>query len=201
MNHLSHLFLSGDDPDILVGNFITDFLKPSEQRSMPVPLMKGIRLHLFIDHTIDSNPIFKQTIQLIKTKQDRYAPVVADIYYDFLLVHHWNEFSKKDFTSFKQDIYSILVDRMKDPITVLIQERVKRMVHRDFLSSYTSFDYIPATFGFLKRRAKFENKFDHALEDFQDLFPQLNEQFSEVLPMMIKSVKEFGIILQNSRLS
>ncbi|MEP7320291.1 MAG: ACP phosphodiesterase [Saprospiraceae bacterium] len=199
MNHLCHLFLSGDDPGVMLGNFATDMLKPSEQRLVPTSIQSGIKLHLFIDHTIDTDPVFKESIQLIRATQGKYAPVVADIFYDFLMVHHWSEFSILDYFAFKQFVYDTLKNNLDNSLPIPVKERMLRMINNDFLSSYISFDYIPHAFGFLKKRARFENHFDNALQDFNHLFPELNVQFLKVLPMMISRVKEFGINLQNSR--
>lgn len=201
MNHLSHLFLSGDDPQIIIGNFITDFLSPSEQRAVSYELSQGIRLHLFIDHTIDHDPVFLQSIQLIRTSQGRYAPVVADIFYDYLLVQHWIEFSNIDFFTFKSKCYSILLESGHMPIPDIAKQRVFRMVENDFLSSYLTIDFIPQTFSFIKKRAKFQNYFDQALEDFKLMHDQLDKQFLLVFPMMMEKTNTFRINLQNSGIS
>lgn len=198
MNHLSHLFLSGDDPQILIGNFITDFLLPMEQRVVSDRLKHGIQLHLFIDHTIDHNPVFLQSIRLLKTRQERYAPVVADIYYDYLLVQHWHEFSLTDFFTFKSYCYSILMESANLEIPISAKHRIKRMVENDFLSSYISVDLIPHTFSFIKKRAKFQNHFDRALDDFLAMREELEKQFLVVFPEMIEKTTQFRINLQNS---
>ena len=90
MNHLAHLYLSGSQAGIILGNFIADFLTPAQQRALPEELQQGLRLHLLIDKTVDTNMIFKQSVALLRHTQGKYAPVVADIFYDYLLVEAWS---------------------------------------------------------------------------------------------------------------
>ena len=190
MNHLAHLFLSGNQPEIIVGNFITDMLSPKEQNAMHGLYVQGIKLHYFIDNTIDHHPIFKQSIALIKNKQGRYAPVVADIFYDFLLSHHWSDYSEIPYDQFKIIIYQkLLVFPLSIPKR--IQTRLQSMVDRDFLASYKAGAPIALTFEFLIKRAKFANQFHTAHLDYIEWFEQLKGQFDIVFPEMIEKTKKF----------
>src|SRR5690625_6026139 len=53
MNFLAHFILSHNHPEISFGNFMTDMLKPKEQRAWPEFLQTGIELHHFIDDFTD----------------------------------------------------------------------------------------------------------------------------------------------------
>lgn len=59
MNFLAHIFLSDNQPGLLVGNFIADSLKPAHKADLPVPVQQGVALHLAIDHFTDSHQEFK----------------------------------------------------------------------------------------------------------------------------------------------
>ncbi len=196
MNHLAHLFLSGDQPEIIVGNFITDMLSPKEQKKVQGLYQIGIQLHLYIDQTIDHHPVYKKSIDLIKGRQGRYAPVVADIYYDYLLSHHWNEYSDHTYHTFKEKMYDVLKNHLPPDISEKIPERIGTMVERDFLSSYQSNDHIQSTFGFLAKRAKFSHRFDLAHQDYHEMFNDLKLHFHEIFPQMIHLTEKF----RNSRI-
>ncbi len=49
MNYLAHAYLSFHDPEVLVGNMISDFVKGKKQYDYPDGIQKGIRLHRIID--------------------------------------------------------------------------------------------------------------------------------------------------------
>ncbi|MGA2151478.1 MAG: DUF479 domain-containing protein, partial [Geobacteraceae bacterium] len=49
MNFLAHLYLSGDDPELLVGNLLGDFVKGRLSGNFPDGIERGIELHRRID--------------------------------------------------------------------------------------------------------------------------------------------------------
>ena len=55
MNYLGHLVLSGNDSEILFGNFIADAIKGNSYIKWPGNIQKGILLHRFIDNFTDNN--------------------------------------------------------------------------------------------------------------------------------------------------
>ncbi|MEP7267081.1 MAG: ACP phosphodiesterase [Saprospiraceae bacterium] len=191
MNHLCHIFLSQDHDDLLFGNFIGDMIHPIEKADLPEMIKKGIKLHYFIDSSIDTHPVYRSGIQLLRATQKKYSPVVIDIFYDFLLMDNWKEYSTLDYKEFRFGIYNKLA--MANPFKSdhRLFQRIQNMIQKDFLSSYESSETIPQVFSFLKRRASFENNFDSALQDYHRLYPQLQIQFSEVFPEMIQKVANF----------
>ena len=64
MNYLAHVYLSGDNIDIAIGNFISDCVKGNRYKSYPVKWQEGILLHRFIDTYTDSHEIFKNHSRL-----------------------------------------------------------------------------------------------------------------------------------------
>ncbi|MBK7945962.1 MAG: hypothetical protein IPJ85_11965 [Flavobacteriales bacterium] len=58
MNFLGHLFLSGDDPLVITGNFMADAVKGRDLSRFDPRLQEGIRLHRRIDSFTDrSRPV------------------------------------------------------------------------------------------------------------------------------------------------
>ena len=58
MNYLAHIYLSGANRKVAVGNFIGDFVKGNSYDIYPLSFQKGILLHREIDHFTDTHPIF-----------------------------------------------------------------------------------------------------------------------------------------------
>ena len=62
MNFLAHIYLSGDDPNIMVRNFIGDFVKGRNlAEQLGTAVGKGIELHRAIDEFTDSHPVVRQS--------------------------------------------------------------------------------------------------------------------------------------------
>ena len=93
MNYLAHIFLSYGNRQVAVGNCIGDFVKGREYRSYPSCIKKGILLHREIDHFTDNHPVFQETVQLLRPTFGRYAGIMADMYYDYLLASDFERYS------------------------------------------------------------------------------------------------------------
>ena len=59
MNYLAHLYLSGKNEDILIGNFIADSVKGSKYKNYPTEIQRGVVLHRQIDTHTDAHPNFR----------------------------------------------------------------------------------------------------------------------------------------------
>lgn len=62
MNFLAHIYLSGDNDLIKIGNFMADGIRGKQFEHFPEDVQKGIVLHRFIDTYTDSHDIFRQSI-------------------------------------------------------------------------------------------------------------------------------------------
>lgn len=59
MNFLAHAFLSGDDPDVLFGNFVADSIKGNMLTNYSPEIQKGVVLHRAIDEFTDHHPVVR----------------------------------------------------------------------------------------------------------------------------------------------
>ena len=55
MNYLANARLSFNDPDLLIGNMISDFVKGKKKFDYPLSIQKGIQLHRLIDEFTDAH--------------------------------------------------------------------------------------------------------------------------------------------------
>ncbi len=69
MNFLAHLYLSGDDPEIMVGNFIGDFVRGRNVRDQfKTNIALGIELHREIDEFTDSHPVVMESKKRLRQR-------------------------------------------------------------------------------------------------------------------------------------
>lgn len=136
MNHLAHCFLSFGNEDLLLGNFIGDFVKGHDWESYPEPVQKGILLHRTIDSYTDNHPLTNQSVERIRPFARRYAPPFVDILYDHLLAMEWEKHSAVPFPVFAEKTYQQLHNRAAEMPPVL-QDRLPRMLEGQFLHGYT----------------------------------------------------------------
>jgi len=136
MNHLAHCFLSFGDEDLLLGNFIGDFVKGKDWQRYPPAVQRGILLHRNIDSFTDSHPIALQSAARIRAYTGRYARPFVDILYDHLLAIHWDNHSTEPFSQFAESTYAQLHNRAAE-MPPFLQQRLPKMLAGRFLHGYT----------------------------------------------------------------
>ena len=85
MNYLAHIFLSGDNRKIQIGNFVGDAVKGHAYKKFSPDFRKGILLHRAIDDYTDHHPLVREAIELSRGEFGRYAGVITDIFFDYFL--------------------------------------------------------------------------------------------------------------------
>ena len=95
MNFLAHLYLSGDDKEIMLGNLIADSVKGNAILDFNEGVQEGIRLHRRIDHFTDEHPIVQRSKERLRPKYHKFAGVVTDMFYDHFLARDWDHYSEK----------------------------------------------------------------------------------------------------------
>ena len=141
MNFLGHLFLSGTEPLVIVGNFMADAVKGRDYTHLHPALQRGIALHRAIDSFTDAHPANRTGRERVRTHAGRYSGVVMDLFYDHLLASRWSDRSTEPLPEFAQRMYALLLEHDE-----LLPERTARMVpfmvQRDWLTSYATIDGI-----------------------------------------------------------
>lgn len=93
MNYLAHIYLSGNDRKLQLGNFIGDFVKGRRYEEYPERIRNGILLHREIDTFTDSHAVFCETVSLLRPTFGRYSGIMADMYFDYCLATDFAKYS------------------------------------------------------------------------------------------------------------
>lgn len=105
MNYLAHIFLSGSDQQIKIGNFIGDFVKGNRYQQFPEKIREGVLLHRRIDEFTDSHPIVRQTVAFLRPAFGRYSAIVTDMYFDYFLAKNFRNYAAMSLTVFAYKFY------------------------------------------------------------------------------------------------
>ena len=188
MNFLAHLFLSFDEPDIMIGNFIADMIKNKDVPTYSTGVQKGIILHRKIDSYTDGHPKVKEGTKLMQPYHSKYSPVVVDIFYDYLLSKNWEKYSKESLDDFAKRTYKILQSRM-DEMPPNLKKRLPSMIAHDWLQGYSKEQGLRYTFERLKSRLSKPEQLDNVVENLFQHEAALNEGFNIFFPEMIEYVR------------
>jgi len=190
MNFLAHMFLTYGDRELTVGNYIADFIRNRDLVLFPDKVVNGVMLHRHIDHFTDTHPEVLKSTRKLRRRHKKYAPVVIDVFYDFILVQHWDKFCKIDLRTFADDIY-VVMNQHSEIFPFHLQDITYRMIADDFLLQYGKRSGIEKTFRRIGRRAKFASNFATAFDDLEKNFDEISNGFLIFFPELIAEVQRF----------
>jgi acyl carrier protein phosphodiesterase len=92
MNYLAHAYLSFNNPEILAGNLVSDFVKGRKKLDYPEGIQKGITLHRDIDNFTDTHETTRMAKVFFKPAYGLYSGALTDVVYDHFLANDPKEF-------------------------------------------------------------------------------------------------------------
>lgn len=189
MNYLAHAYLSFNEPEILVGNMISDFIKGKKQFDYPAIVQKGIHLHRAIDNFTDTHEATQQLKSFFRPQYRLYSGAFGDVVYDHFLANDPNEFasenSLKEFTSRSYQVLE-LNHTLLPPI---FQQMFPYMKEHDWLYNYRYTRGIQKSFAGLVRRAAYLHESEIAFDIFNRHYNEMNACYTEFFP----SLKNFTV--------
>ncbi len=190
MNYLAHMYLSCSDEDLIIGNMLVDMMNIKRLRELPKQYHKGFDLHRLIDQFTDEHPLVKEATLKLRDNHRKYAPVVIDIFYDYVLSNEWSRYSGEEIQEFCNGIYEVLEKHLKNlPEDIVI--RLDRMIKSNFLMTCSSPDAIRNVFNIIDGRARFTNSFSLATDDLLGDYEYYRNNFYKFFPDMIERAGSF----------
>ncbi len=176
MNFLAHIYLSGDDEEIKIGNFIGDYVKGRAFHIYPEKIKEGILLHRFIDTFTDKNTHTHDAKILFTSKYRKYSGIVIDIIYDYFLANNWDKYSTIDFKSFVNNFHNLLV-KHNDMLPTKVQAFVPKLIANNRLYSYKDIEGIKHVLATMAKYTSLPDHSDFAIKVLNDNYNQLKENF------------------------
>ena len=192
MNFLAHIYLSGKVPHLVVGNFLADFIKNKEVAALPRPIQEGIRMHRKIDSFTDVHPMVKKSVARLRPAHGKFASVVLDICFDFILVENWNLYSDDELNLFTKWVYGVLEDHVH-LMPLFLQNRLERMIADDWLVKYGTEKGLRFTFERMKMRTNYPQYFENAVYNFFEDYSLYENEFNLFFPDLINAVKDWDL--------
>lgn len=184
MNFLAHIFLSGDDEQLLVGNFIADFVKGKKKDDYPDQIRKGIELHRAIDDFTDHHPTTDISKNRLRPKYGKYAGVIVDLYYDHFLAKDFNLYSAISLKEYSEKTYTI-IQQYDEWLPEGVKYFLPFMIERNWLLNYATIEGIGRALTGLSKRVSFENKMDESVLDLREQYANFENDFNLFFPELI----------------
>ncbi len=182
MNYLAHAFLSFNNPEILTGNMISDFVKGKRKFDYPQNIQKGIELHRMIDNFTDFHSVTARAKELFRPNYRLYSGAFVDIVYDHFLACDEKQFEEyKGLENFSRQTYRLL-EQNKMFFPEGFQRMFPYMKSQDWLYHYRFTDGIQKSFGGLVHRAAYLKEYHLAFEIFKTHYKELERYYADFFP-------------------
>ena len=177
MNFLAHIYLSGDNDLIKIGNFMADGIRGKHFEHLPEAVQKGIKLHRGIDTFTDAHPVFRESTKRLHERYHHYAGVIVDVFYDHFLAKNWNKYSDEGLSDFAQNFYQslhgnyeILTDRTKNMLPYMEQY--------NWLVSYQTVEGIERILTQMDHRTKNQSKMGLSVAELRLFYTEFEKEFT-----------------------
>jgi acyl carrier protein phosphodiesterase len=178
MNFLAHIYLSGNNDFIKIGNFMADGIRGKQFLTYPPEIQKGIMLHRAIDTFTDAHPIFRQSTKRLHENYHHYAGVIVDILYDHFLAKNWDSYSDVKLEDFVNRFYLSLEDNKN-----ILSERaiaiMPILVKENWLLTYRSIEGINQILTQMDRRTKNQSKMRFATNELVEFYSEFEMEFTK----------------------
>lgn len=172
MNYLAHAYLSFNDPEILVGNMISDFVKGKKKFDFPVPIQAGITLHRIIDTFTDEHPATREAKEFFRSHYRLYSGAFIDVVYDHFLATDPAEFTQPSLLEFSEQVYAILEEN-KQWLPERFAGMFPYMRSQNWLYNYRTILGTERSFGGLVRRSAYLEESETAGKLFNERYQPL----------------------------
>lgn len=190
MNFLAHCLLSCDDAEILVGNFLADFLSQHALLAYPPNIWQGVLLHRQIDSFTDAHPVVRQSTSRLHEYHHKYAMVIVDVFYDYFLARHWHRYSALPLRDFADQTYQRLSAHAHLMPSALCQ-RLEGMIAGDWLLQYGQLAGQAFTFDQLRKKMSKPWYMDGVMDSLARDEQLLEEEFMTFFPDVQRMAASF----------
>jgi len=196
MNYLAHLYLSGESDELLVGNFIGDYVKGRKYLNYPEEIARGIILHRHIDSYTDQHDLHKAAKAPFRTEFGHYSGILVDFIYDHFLARNWNNYAEISLSWFAKRSHSVLLSNFKH-LPMRVQGFLPFLIQHRRLESYASVDGITQAIQIMAKYSSLPQKANVAQELLLENYRDLENNFEAFMKELINYVQsEFDIALK-----
>ncbi len=178
MNFLAHIYLSGDNQLVRIGNFMADGIRGKTYEQYPKDVQRGILLHREIDSFTDSHPLFRQGTKRLHADFHHYSGVILDVFYDHFLAASWSSYCEEPLDEFAANFYDSM-ERHRHLLTTRALEILPLMRRHDWLTSYATREGIGEILRQMDRRTGNRSKMAQSPASLEEHYELFSEEFTQ----------------------
>ena len=181
MNFLAHIFLSGNDKQLQVGNFIGDYVKGSAYTSYSPRISQGILLHRAIDDFTDKHPTVLEAKQLLQPSFRLYSGIFVDMFYDHFLASQWQQFSPIPLKRFTRRFYKSMVWHFRI-LPAQVKSFLPHLIASNRLYVYATVQGLQHSLEIMENYTSLPRKSKEAIELLEENYGWFSDNFNTFFP-------------------
>ena len=189
MNFLAHIYLSGDNELVSLGNFMADSIKGKEYEQYEPEVKAGVLLHRAIDSYTDAHSMVRKSKKRLFKRYGHYSGVIVDILYDHFLAKNWSDYSEIDLKQYVEDFYDS-VEHHFELLPPRAQRMVPFMIADNWLLSYSTIEGIGRVLDGMNRRTQNRSQMNHAIDELQEFYLDFEQEFTAFFDELIEFSNE-----------
>ena len=191
MNFLAHLFLSGNSPKIMAGNFMGDFVKGrASLEKLDPEIVRGVELHRAIDYFTDHHPVVSQSKNRLRPTYRHYAGVIVDVFYDHYLARQWSKYHDLSLEDFAANVYATM-QQLQHLLPESLQQMLPYMIRGNWLVGYSYTEGIQRTLTGMSRRTTHVSRMDEAINEMRKYDKEFEQEFDAFFPDLQQHAQAF----------
>lgn len=179
MNFLFHMYLSGDNEEVLVGNFMGDFVKGPLGDAYPPRILQGLMLHRKIDSFAQQDTDFQTSRLRLSPDVGLYRGVLVDLFYDHFLAKEWDSWSDIPFPDYLAWARSVIEKHLAIMPTQL--QEFTPIIFNELLPSYKRISGIESALNRMSRRVKRVNPLAEGAGELTRHYEELKGDFERFI--------------------
>ena len=185
MNYLAHIYLSGENEELKIGNFIADSIRGNIFTHFPKKVQEGIILHRHLDTFTDTHPTVRKSTHRLFQPYSHYSTVIVDILYDHFLAKNWVKYSDLPLYDYTQEFYKLLQENF-EMLPSKVQNFLPYMIKDNWLYNYASIDGIGKILFQMDHRTKNKSRMQYATKELQLYYQLFEMEFTSFFEEIIK---------------
>lgn len=185
MNYLGHLYLSGDNHELMLANLFGDFVKGKDYTYLPQIIQDGVGLHRQIDDFVDRHPLVSELRLKLYKELPKIAGIAIDLFFDHLLAKHWSKYHPKPLNQYVDRFFYFVKDRIEQkhhphPFEFPDQfiQLINVMHKQNWLIQYQNIDGLVMASTGLSKRISFPNNLNEADIVFIEYIEEIEHVFN-----------------------
>lgn len=188
MNYLAHIYLSGNNELVTIGNFMADSIKGSRFKNYEKDIQIGILLHRNIDTFTDAHKTVRLSTKRLHKNYSHYSGVIVDIFYDHFLAKNWSDYSAIPLQDYVHSFYNLL-ETYYQVLPLKIQTMMPYMIKNNWLYNYGSIEGIAKVLKGMDGRTQNRSGMRNAVNELELYYTDFETEFTAFFEELIEFSK------------